>query len=789
MDRLFSIQRFRPRLTLLVLLLVFPAFGLVLYANFAQRRAQAAAVRDNTRALSELAAANQEDIVKGARQLLGTLTQFPFLVLTTNRQSSEWHFSNLLKLSPDYVNFGLLETNGDLFCNGAATNAVANLSDRSYFTRAVQGKSFAIGDFQIGRLTKEPSLNFGYPVADEHGEFARVLFSSLKLSRLSEAISHIGLPAGVTILILDRNGMVLAQQPNPGAWVGKSLADTSVVQRILRQEEPIFAMRSIDGVTRLHAITPISDGQAPSLFVCVSIPLSVSMAQANRTLFWNCIMLGLVAIAVLVGGLFYSQRYFLRPVAALEDAANALAAGDLRARTGPISGATELVQLGAAFNEMAQKLEDRQAELLRLNENLRGEILERQRAEQQVREQAEEQRKLEAQLLRSQRMESLGALAGGIAHDLNNALAPIIMGSDILREAAKGDPEDLGFLDLITTSAHRCTQMVKQIVNFAKGSRSQTGSIQLPLLIREMTKIASDTFPKGITIESHSATDLFSVWGDATELHQVLMNLCVNARDAMPQGGRLSIKAQNIVLSAEQVKQQPAASSGRYVLLTVGDTGSGIPDEILARIFEPFFTTKTPEKGTGLGLSTVAEIIKKHKGFIEVESQLGKGTTFKIFLPAEQLKPTEEARPTPSQLPFGKGELILVVDDEEMILELAKTTLENYDYSVVTACNGLEAIGCFEARKEEIKLVLTDTDMPVSDGLQVLQAIQRIKPQIPIIVASGAQRDTQWFSRIETTRLTVLPKPYGVEQLLVAVGALLDGHPTPVSSTTQAVAR
>jgi two-component system cell cycle sensor histidine kinase/response regulator CckA len=326
---------------------------------------------------------------------------------------------------------------------------------------------------------------------------------------------------------------------------------------------------------------------------------------------------------------------------------------------------------------------------------------------------------------------------------------------------------------------------VNQILNFAKGSRNQVGSIPLERLIREMAKIASDTFPKGISIETQCAKDLLNVRGDATELHQILMNLCVNARDAMANGGRLVLGAHNLTLSAEQVKAQGTVVPGQYVLLTVSDTGSGIPEEIRARIFEPFFTTKPPEKGTGLGLSTVASIIKKYQGFLEVASQVGCGTTFKLFLPAEELKSAEEASAIPAPLPFGKGELILVVDDEEMILELAKTTLETYGYCVVTARNGLEAIACWEARREEIRLVLTDTDMPISGGQEVLQTIQRSQPQIPIILASGVQQDTQWFARIQTSHLTILGKPYGVEQLLTAVNALLNGpSPNPQAAHT-----
>ncbi|HVV74347.1 MAG TPA: ATP-binding protein, partial [Verrucomicrobiae bacterium] len=270
--------------------------------------------------------------------------------------------------------------------------------------------------------------------------------------------------------------------------------------------------------------------------------------------------------------------------------------------------------------------------------------------------------------------------------------------------------------------------------------------------------------------------DLFPVWGDATELHQVLMNLCVNARDAMPKGGRLTLRAENLVTSRGDAPGEAPAqlAPGHYVVLAVTDTGSGIPDQVRARIFEPFFTTKSADKGTGLGLSTVANIVKKHHGLIQVESQAGQGTTFKIFLPAQHVQETEEVQPETPAPPPGHGELILVVDDEELVLELARTTLENFGYRVITARNGLEAIACFEPRKEEIKLVLTDNDMPVSDGQQAIQGIQRINSRVPIIVASGVQSDTQWFGRVNRDLMTVLGKPYGIDQLLLAVAALLE---------------
>jgi len=424
-----------------------------------------------------------------------------------------------------------------------------------------------------------------------------------------------------------------------------------------------------------------------------------------------------------------------------------------------------------------------EAELKTAHDELEIRVQERTAA---LRAQMAEREKLEQQFLRSQRMESVGALAGGIAHDLNNALVPILMGSQLLRNNGDMPGQREKLLDLIMTSGNRCTEMVKQILTFAKG-RSATGPVQLGQLIAEMKKIASDTFPKSIVIESEVENDLWTLEGDATELHQVLMNLCVNARDAMPEGGRLAVNAANIVILPETVLPHPEATPGRFIVLSVADTGTGIPPDLFSRIFEPFFTTKSPERGTGLGLSTVAQIVKRHKGFVQVQSGVGKGTQFKIYLPAADSAGTGLLPIRKTTLPSGQGELVLVVDDEQLVLELAKTTLENFGYRVLTAPNGLEAIPCFEAHKNEIRLVVTDTDMPFMDGKNAIKEILKINSQVPIIVASGTVSEGDSIGRLDSTHVTVLQKPYGVEQLLECVSKQLRPSltlPSPMPSAT-----
>jgi two-component system cell cycle sensor histidine kinase/response regulator CckA len=383
-----------------------------------------------------------------------------------------------------------------------------------------------------------------------------------------------------------------------------------------------------------------------------------------------------------------------------------------------------------------------------------------------------EKKNYEIQLLRSQRMDSLGALAGGIAHDLNNALTPIIIGAQLLKENKSGVEQEK-ILDMICASANRGAGMVRQILSFARGSKSQTKQIPVRQLINEMIRIIRNTFPKSILTSVRMGGGLWNVSGDVTELHQVILNLCVNARDAMPQGGTLTLHAENQTLNLETKSPPADMRPGSYVMLAVADTGTGIPPEVLPRIFEPFFSTKTPDRGTGLGLSTVASIVKHHNGFIQVHSEVGHGTEFKIYLPA--LPATEPASP-PSEtiLPVGHGELILVMDDEATVRQMTKTTLENYGYQVVTAISGLDGLTLFQEYRQEIKLLVSDTDMPIMSGLAALHIIQKLEPEIPMIIASGGKQDPASYKQINATHLTVLDKPYTVEQLLQTVARALN---------------
>ena len=383
-----------------------------------------------------------------------------------------------------------------------------------------------------------------------------------------------------------------------------------------------------------------------------------------------------------------------------------------------------------------------------------------------------EKKRIESQFLRAQRMESIGTLAGGIAHDLNNVLSPILMAIDMLRLKAT-DESSNRLLDVLRTNAERGGNMVRQVLSFARGVEGERVALQPKHLIKEIVKILRETLPKSIEISCKVPNDLWIISADATQLHQVLMNLCVNARDAMPEGGSISIKAENAFVDENYARMHIEAKAGRFVMITVSDTGPGMSPEIQSRIFEPFFTTKEMTKGTGLGLSTALTIVKSHGGFINVYSELHKGSQFTLYLPALDTPGSIEAAALQMDLPLGNGELILVVDDEESIREITRSTLETFGYTVLTASDGTEALALYADKKNEIAIVLTDMVMPFMDGPATIRALQRMNPRVRIIAASGLGAGQRAGEGALEGVSVFLTKPYTAEKLLKTLAQVL----------------
>ncbi|MFM2168518.1 MAG: hypothetical protein RIS79_2889 [Verrucomicrobiota bacterium] len=383
-----------------------------------------------------------------------------------------------------------------------------------------------------------------------------------------------------------------------------------------------------------------------------------------------------------------------------------------------------------------------------------------------------EKRRMESQMLRAQRMESIGTLAGGVAHDLNNILTPILMSLAILRMKLT-QPRDVELLNSLESSANRGADMVKQILGFARGVEGQKVLLKPRVVLSEFEHLLQETFPKSVHVTCACAEDTWNVEADPTQIHQVLLNLCVNARDAMPDGGELRLSIFNFQIDEPFASMYHEARPGPHVVFEVRDTGMGIPPELRERIFEPFFTTKEVGKGTGLGLATTVGIIKSHRGFVELCSQMGKGSVFRVYLPSAQSESVTAASEPPKHRP-GRGELILVVDDESAIRTATSHALEAFGYRAITACDGTDGIATFLKGPETPVAVISDMMMPVMDGPAMIQALQKIQPGLPIIGASGLNYQMQ--TKVESLGVKhFLRKPYTADALLAALSDLLDG--------------
>lgn len=383
-----------------------------------------------------------------------------------------------------------------------------------------------------------------------------------------------------------------------------------------------------------------------------------------------------------------------------------------------------------------------------------------------------EKKRLESQVLRSQRMESIGTLAGGIAHDLNNVLSPIMLAVGLL-ERKMTDPQGLEMLKLVENSARRGGGLVKQVLTFARGFEGQRQLMAVSHIVKELQTFATQSFPKSVELRTSLAKNLWSIHGDPTQVHQVLLNLCVNARDAMPNGGIVSVSAENITLDRNYVAMNPEAKPGPHVVLKVKDTGSGIPPEILDRIFEPFFTTKEVGKGTGIGLSTLHAIVKGHGGFVTVQTEIGRGTEFAAYLPAVESAAANTGDQELIRIPDGMGELVLIAEDEPFLRDITKDSLEFHGYKTVIANDGIEALSMYLQHRENVRIVLLDMIMPYMDGPSTIRALEKLNPEVKLIAVSGSTEKFKAAAAATRRPLRFLPKPYTTDKLLMTLDEVL----------------
>jgi CheY-like chemotaxis protein len=381
---------------------------------------------------------------------------------------------------------------------------------------------------------------------------------------------------------------------------------------------------------------------------------------------------------------------------------------------------------------------------------------------------------LEAQLQGAQKMEAIGTLAGGIAHDFNNILQAIIGYTQILLMGKDLSDPDHEKLEAIEASAQRASELTKRLLIFGRKVESQLKPVDLNQEVGQVSKMLERTIPKMISIELNLSDNLKVINGDPVQIEQIMMNMGVNARDAMPDGGKLFFETKNVTLDEKFCRNHLGASPGEYVRLKVSDTGHGMDKELQEHIFEPFFTTKETGKGTGLGLAMVYGIVKIHGGYITCMSEPGQGTAFSIYFPIiesaidNQISKEEE-------VPIkGGDETILLVDDEESIRQLGKELLGRFGYTVFTAPDGESALELYEKENENVDLIILDLSMPGMGGRRCLEKVVKLNPQVKVIIATGYSIDGSIKETIELGAKGFVGKPYDAKQFVEKVRNVLD---------------
>jgi PAS domain S-box-containing protein len=384
-----------------------------------------------------------------------------------------------------------------------------------------------------------------------------------------------------------------------------------------------------------------------------------------------------------------------------------------------------------------------------------------------------DRKKIEHQFFRAQRLESIGTLASGLAHDLNNILAPILMCAPLLRlglPAAKMET----LVTTIESSASRGAQIIRQVLTFGQGDDGERKPLQIAGIIKEIVQILEETFPKNIRVEHQVAAGLSEIVGDATQWHQVLLNLSANARDAMPEGGVLRITAENLAVDVHFASMIAGLSTGPHIALEVSDTGTGIPPKIAERIFDPFFTTKAVGKGSGLGLSAVLGIVKSHGAVINPASRPDGGTTFRVIIPAIAAHEAALISKPFAAHPVGGGKTILIVDDEINVRNAASEVLQFKGYHSLLAADGTEALALYAQNAATISAVLTDITMPYMDGLALVRALKWMTPDLPVIATTG-QAESKRVAELKTLGVElILRKPYTAELLMRTIEGALE---------------
>jgi PAS domain S-box-containing protein len=864
----------RVQILLLAFIVAIPAAGIIMYSGIQMREGAIRDARMETQRLAENIAAEQQNLIAAAQQLITALAQLPD-VKRQNATKVQPVLRDILKLNPQYSNIFIIDRSGLVWATAVPHLLHQNVSDRRYFQNALASEQLSSGEYAISRATSRPVFNIAAPLRNERGVIIGVICVGFVLDA-DKQVLRAKLPTGTSFILLDHKGTVIYRAISPEGYIGKQY--DSVLFKQMQDGPDVYTYSNITTISGDDRILTyrklrLPGEESPYIYIRAGIPITVVLADANKMLIRNlALFTSFLAFAVFFAW-FVGKRSIADRVTLLENASRNLAGGDLHVRVSDVVAGGELGRLGQTFDSMAGQLLLREQALVESERNYRdifntttdaifvhdadsGNIIEINKTVEELygysrdeilhrtvqdfssgespyslreavalirktfkegpqhfewlarrkngelfwtevvlsvtrirgagrvlavvrditerKKMEEEKQKLQAQLLQVQKMESIGQLAGGIAHDFNNILAAIVGYGNIIQMKMCTDDPMKEYLSQILAAAERAASLTQSLLAFSRKQVISPRNIDLNDSIHNVEKFLSRIIGEDIVMSTSLSDETLTIFVDPVQIEQVLMNLAANARDAMPKGGRLMIETGLVMLDDEYAKSQGFGSPGHYAVLTVSDTGEGMDEHTQKKMFDPFFTTKELGRGTGLGLAIVYGIVKQNNGYINVYSELGKGTTFKIYLPFASAQTEEDRSPEVQQPLLGGTETILLAEDNEFVRRLNKDLLQEFRYNVIEAADGEETLQKFRENQDRISLLILDVIMPNKNGREVFEEIRRSNPNTKVIFTSGYPADLiQKESELEKG-LHFLSKPSSPRALLLMIRKVLN---------------
>jgi PAS domain S-box-containing protein len=845
------------RLLLLVAVALLPAIAIQAYNEFDLRRVRQVEVQNQALSLAKLAAAEQEQIVQGIRQVLIALSELR-AIKARDSKTCNAYLAGMKPRFPAFLTFIVTDLDGQPFCNTNSDRKSVNVASRAYFASAVKTGAFTVGEFSIGRSIPRKVIQFALPFYGDDGRMGGVIIAPLGLDWLADYIARKGVPEGAALAVTDRNGTYLARYPHNERFVGTKMPGDKYPKMNDRGAVDIL---NIDGVERIEGYSALG-ADSGELVVSFGLDRAQAFTEIQRRTQRGVLLIALSTSLVLILTWLGTRRFIHRPLGQLVEAANQWRLGDYAPRV-DIADKSEIAQVADAFNTMADALEQREHELSKAKEkaeeaavrimtifesttdsvviidrNWRFSYLNRRASAQlaagrdligtglkeafpddaiaelfsQLREALSDQRPtsfeahcrgngtwyalnafpsseglavyfrditehkhavearrlIEEQLHQSQKMESVGQLTGGIAHDFNNLLMVASGNLEPIEEAAV-DGRVRQFAETARRAVDRGAKLTGQLLAFSRRRRLNPRLVNANELISEFQGLIRQAVGGACEVKLLTDGPLWLCHVDSALLETALLNLALNARDAMPDGGVLKIETRNLVID-----EGVAAGRlpGSYVVVSVTDTGCGMPPEVRDRVFEPFFTTKEVGKGTGLGLSMVYGFVRQSGGYIAVDSAPDAGTTVALYLPKATQEPDAEVNAIPTQAIPGGSERILVVDDNEDLLKVTSAKLTAFGYRVHCARNGAEAIEIFRSG-QEFDLLFSDVVMPNGmNGVELAREARRLSKGIKILLTSGYAGDVlERHGAVD--EFPIIDKPYRLADLARRLRSIL----------------